>query len=152
MSDIDWYYVSKDYDIRLREERVKRLSFLKKNEFRRCYCKKLCICTNTNAWKHFERGINIKYEWECLCVCMCVRYVCVWVREYCECLSEWVRMWVSDTLVWVAVCTLLSRCVLVLEYRYWKLWEEDDEKCDRKNLPEEERRTAAIKKTFFRTA
>ena len=32
------------------------------------------------------------------------------------------------------------------------LREEDDEKCDRKNLPEEERRTAAIKKTFFRTA
>ena len=32
MSDIDWYYASKDYDIPLREERVKRLSFFKKKK------------------------------------------------------------------------------------------------------------------------
>ena len=57
---------------------------------------------------------------------------------------------VCDTLAWVAVCILLSRCVLILEYRYWKLWEEDDEEYYWKNLSEEEKRTAAIKKTFFR--
>ena len=60
VSNNDWYYVSKDYDNTIKIREGKKGFFLKKrNEFRRSYCKKLCVFTNTNAWKHFERVIVV---------------------------------------------------------------------------------------------